>query len=42
VGLRHAIMPTGDYAKDVTLIMGFYNQVVPRHPLQSSVDFGSL
>jgi 1-acyl-sn-glycerol-3-phosphate acyltransferase len=42
VGLHRAIMPTGDYARDVSQIMDFYKQAVPRHPSQGSVDFGSI
>jgi 1-acyl-sn-glycerol-3-phosphate acyltransferase len=42
VGLVGAIMPTGDYARDMEKIAAFYATATPKHPLQGSVDFGTI
>lgn len=40
VGLAGAIWPTGHYLKDMAKVLEFYKMATPRHPRNSTVDFG--
>jgi 1-acyl-sn-glycerol-3-phosphate acyltransferase len=41
VGLAGAIMPTGDYVKDMEKLAAFYATCTPKFPRQAAPDFGA-
>ena len=41
VGLAGAIMPSGDYVKDMEQLAAFYATCTPKHPRQAAPDFGA-